>query len=344
MSDGDGFTVDVVIPVYNSPELTQRCIASVINHLSADIKNLHVQDDASDFATRVMLDALNYPQLRVHHASENQGYGKSVNEAVSRCTASLVLVLNSDTEVSTNFLPLLCAALVADPELAVISPVHDHFFRYKPERYQRFPGGYIATCRFQGYGFLIRRDLFLSLGGFDSAFGRGYFEDTDLGRRLIVQGWRLGVHPDAYIRHHSGASFGRGKSYRQLTRRNRALYLSRYPEVQRNVLLISSCLVLEDLPVLLMQTIDAVLKQGGGVHWLTPDNSVQLSCLQMRNSRLSFKMIVRLLLRGWGRKDKRITAVWVVPDIPKALSGMLYLLAHLRRLEWQVWRPEQKLS
>ncbi len=334
MSDGAEITVDVVIPVYNSPELTQRCIASVINHLSADIRNLHVQDDASDFATRTMLDTLNYPQLRVHHASENQGYGKSVNEAVSRCMASLVLVLNSDTEISVNFLPLLCTALVADPELAVISPVHDHFFRYKPERYQRFPGGYIATCRFQGYGFLIRRDLFLSLGGFDSAFGRG----------LILQGWRLGVHPDAYIRHHGGASFGRGESYRQLTRRNRVLYLSRYPEVQRNVLLISSCLVLEDLPVSLTQTIDTVLKQGGGVHWLTPDNSVQLSCLQMRNSRLSFKMIVRLLLRGWSRKDKRITAVWVVPGIPKALSGMLYLLAHLRRLEWQVWRPEQKLS
>ena len=340
MTDCAGFTVDVVIPVYNSPELTQRCIASVITHLGAVIGNLYVQDDASDAVTCGMLDALSYPQLQVHHAPQNQGYGKSVNEAVSRSKATLVLVLNSDTEIADNFLPLLCAALTADPELAVISPVHDYFFRYKLERYQRFPGGYIATCRFQGYGFLIRRDLFLSLGGFDSAFGRGYFEDTDLGRRLISQGWRVGVHPDAHIRHHGGASFGRGKSYRQLTQRNRSLYLSRYPEVQRNVLLVSSCLVLEDLPVSLMQAIDTVLQQGGGVHWLTPGTAVQLPCLQMRNSRLSFRMIVRLLLRGWTRKDKRITTVWVVPGMSTRLSGILSILAHLRRLEWQVWKPE----
>lgn len=340
MTDCAGFTVDVVIPVYNSLELTQRCIASVITHLGAAIGNLYVQDDASDAVTHEMLDTLPYPQLQVHHAPQNQGYGKSVNEAVSRSKAALVLVLNSDTEITENFLPLLCAALTADPELAVISPVHDHFFRYKPERYRRYPGDYIATCRFQGYGFLIRRDLFLSLGGFDSAFGRGYFEDTDLGRRLILQGWRLGVHPDAHIRHHGGASFGRGKSYRQLTQHNRSLYLSRYPEAQRNVLLVSSQLVLEDLPASLVQAIDTVMQRGGGVYWLTPNASVQLSCLQMRNSRLRFSMIFRLLLRGWIRKDKRITTVWVVPGISISLSSILFVLAHLRRLEWQVWKPE----
>lgn len=340
MTDCAGFTVDVVIPVYNSPELTQRCIASVITHLGAAIGNLYVQDDASDAVTHEMLDTLPYSQLQVHHAPQNQGYGKSVNEAVSRSKAALVLVLNSDTEIADNFLPLLCVALTADPELAVISPVHDHFFRYKPGRYRRYSEGYIATCRFQGYGFLIRRDLFLSLGGFDSAFGRGYFEDTDLGRRLILQGWRLGVHPDAHIRHHGGASFGRGKSYRQLTQHNRSLYLSRYPEAQRNVLLVSSQLVLEDLPVSLVQAIDTVMQRGGGVHWLTPNASVQLSCLQMRNSRLRFSMIFRLLLRGWIRKDKRITTVWVVPGISISLSSILFVLAHLRRLEWQVWKPE----
>ena len=340
MTDCAGFTVDVVIPVYNSPELTQRCIASVITHLGAAIGNLYVQDDASDAVTHEMLDTLPYPQLQVHHAPQNQGYGKSVNEAVSRSKAALVLVLNSDTEIADNFLPLLCAALTADPELAVISPVHDHFFRYKPERYRRYSEGYIATCRFQGYGFLIRRDLFLSLGGFDLAFGRGYFEDTDLGRRLILQGWRLGVHPDAHIRHHGGASFGRGKSYRQLTQQNRSLYLSRYPEAQRNVLLVSTQLVLEDLPASLVQAIDTVMQRGGGVHWLTPNASVQLSCLQMRNSRLRFSMIFRLLLRGWIRKDKRITTVWVVPGISVSLSSILFVLAHLRRLEWQAWKPE----
>ena len=114
--------IDVVIPVYNAPELTLRCIDSVVTHLGASIRTIHIQDDASGVETRAMLDSLSYPQLRVYHAAENQGYGKSVNDAVARSDAEYVLVLNSDIEVSANFLPPLCNALVADPKLAVISP------------------------------------------------------------------------------------------------------------------------------------------------------------------------------------------------------------------------------
>ena len=51
-------------------------------------------------------------------------------------------------------------------------------------KYLRRPGGYIETHRLQGHAFLIRRDVFEEVGGFDAAFGRGYYEDVDLGRRL----------------------------------------------------------------------------------------------------------------------------------------------------------------
>lgn len=62
---------------------------------------------------------------------KNQGYGRSVNNAVARCEADLVLVLNSDTEIRENFLPKLCQALQEDDKLAVISPIHDAFFVMK---------------------------------------------------------------------------------------------------------------------------------------------------------------------------------------------------------------------
>ena len=269
-----------------------------------------------------MLDSLSYQQVHVFHAPQNQGYGKSVNEAVARSNADLVLVLNSDIVIQQNFLPLLCEALATDPELAVISPVHDNFFKYELGRYQRRPGGYIVTYRFKGYAFLMRRNLFVAMGGFDAQFGRGYFEDTDLGRRLDQQGWRMGVHPDAYVYHEGGASFGRGQSYRSLAKRNRALYLSRYPEARQNILLVSGHHTLADLSVELADKVEYVLRQGGGIHWLTPLPLPQLSCVQMRNSPLSIKMIMKLMVRGWSRKDKRISAVWILPEV----SGLLYVL------------------
>ena len=331
-------SVDVVIPVYNAPELTKRCIDSVVTYLGQSIRAIYVQDDASDTQTCEMLDNLPYEKVHVYHATKNQGFGKSVNEAVARSDADLVLVLNSDTEIYGNFLPLLCVAFDADPQLAVISPAHDKFARY--DRYLRHPGGYISTYRFKGYAFLIRRNIFLEMGGFNLAYGRGYFEDIDLGRRLDQKGWRIGVQPDAYIRHESGGSFGRGRSYRLLAKRNRTLYLSRYPDARRNILLVSGNYTMADLPVELTGAIERVFRQGGSIHWLTPWPLPLLSCLQMRNSPASIKTIIKLMLRGWSREDKRISAVWILPGVSGLLRVLLALFIGVRQLEVKKWEME----
>jgi GT2 family glycosyltransferase len=329
--------VDVVIPVYNAPELTKRCIDSVVTHLDQSIGTIHIQDDASGAETRAMLDGLPYPRLHIRHAPENQGFGQSVNEAVDRCNADWVLVLNSDIEIHDNFLPLLCEALAVEPELAVISPTEGDISSAQAARYTRQPGGYLTTYRFRGYAFLIRRAVFQAMGGFDAQFGRGYYEDTDLGRRLSQQGWRMGVHPDAAIRHETGASFGRGKAYRELVQRNRARYLSRYPLARQNVLVVSGACTLAELPSRLMDSIEQVMRQGGRLHWLTPALLPKLSCLQMRNSPTSLKMIMHLLLRGWSREDKRISAIWMLPGVPVMLRILLALWGHAQRLEMRTW-------
>ena len=330
-------SIDVIIPVYNAPELTKRCIASAVTYLGQSIRTIYIQDDASGAETYAMLDNLSYQQLHVYHAPENQGFGKSVNDAAARSDADFVLVLNSDTEVHENFLPLLCEAFAADRELAVISPVHDNFARSELNRYQQRPGGYIATYRFQGYAFLIRRDLFVAMGGFDAQYGRGYFEDTDLGRRLVQQGWRMGVHPDATINHAGGASFGRDRSYQLLAMRNRALYLSRYPEARRNILLVSGPYSLADLSARLADSIEQVLSQGGRVHWLTPLPLPRLSCLEMCNKPASIRMTIELMVRGFSRPDKRISAVWILPGVPVFLRILLALFVRVRKLEMRKW-------
>ncbi|TXI26969.1 MAG: glycosyltransferase family 2 protein [Nitrosomonas oligotropha] len=333
--------IDVVIPVYNAAELTKRCIDSVIAYLGSSIRTVHIQDDASGVETHAMLDNLSYPQLHVYHAPENQGYGKSVNDAMARSDADWVLVLNSDIEVLNNFLPWLSGAFAADPRLAVISPTEGDSAETQASRYVRQPGGYIATYRFRGYAFLIRRAVFQAMSGFDAQFGRGYYEDTDLGRRLDQQGWRMGVHPDATVRHETGASFGRGKAYRELVQRNRLLYLSRYPLARQNVLAVSGNATLTDLPPRIANSLEQVMRQGGRLHWLTPAPLPQLSCLQMRNGTAGFKTITKLMLRGWSREDKRITAVWILPGVSAGLRILLTLFVRLRRLEMREWQEDQ---
>ncbi len=330
-------SIDVIIPVYNAPLLTKRCIDSVITHLVQTIRTIYIQNDGSDNETREMLDSLPYKQVDIFHSPKNQGFGKSVNEAVTRSDADLILVLNSDTELFENFLPLLCKALAMDPKLAVISPTHNNITMHEPERYIRQPGDYIATYRFKGHAFLIRRATFITIGGFDLAFGRGYFEDLDLSRRLDQQGWRMGVHPNTYIHHEGGASYGRGQLYQTLMKHNLALYLSRYPGACCNVLLISDKVTMADLPIKLSGTMEHVLRQGGSIHWLSSLPLPQLSCLQIQNSPASIMSILRLMLRGWSRKDKRISDVWILPETSALQRVLLAIFIRARKLKVQKW-------
>jgi GT2 family glycosyltransferase len=332
--------IDVVIPVYNAPALTRRCIESVVALLGHSIRYVHVQNDASGAETREMLDNLRYESLHVHHAARNQGFGASVNEAVSRSDAPYVLVLNSDTVVTENFLPRLYEALAADPKLAVIIPSGNDYARDKLDRYIRKPGGYVRTHRLRGHAFLMRRSVFLEIGGFDAAFGRGYYEDTDLGRRLNLRGWQLGVHPDAHILHKGGGSFGRGQSYMQLVRRNRDLYFSRYPNASLNVLLLSGNCPLTHFPSSLLDALDYVFCEGGYVHWLTPGSARLLLCLQMRGYALGLEALIRLMLRSW-HEEKRISEIWMLPDVPRLSRALIQFWARVRGIKvlpWE-WAP-----
>lgn len=313
--------VDIIIPVYNAPALTRRCIDSVATHLGKSIQKILIQDDASDNETREMLDRLPYSCVEVFHAKKNQGFGVAVNAAVSRSDAFYVFVLNSDTEVKWDILPALRSAFDADSKLAAIVPAGNSYGNFDLGRYTLYPGNYIRTYYLRGHAFLIRRDIFLAIGGFDSIFGRGYYEDIDLGRRLDLAGWRFGVYPGAHIYHKKGGSFGDDRF--SLSRRNRAVYLSRYPKAQQNLLLLTTSCTLTTLGEELISTINKVFQNGGHIHWLTPVKPDQLTCLQMYNHDLNLYSTVRILLRSWKRADRRVTEIWIASGIPFFLRTLL---------------------
>ena len=332
-------SIDVVIPVYNAPELTRRCVDSVVSCLSESIEHIYIQNDASNTETREMLDSLPYDIIHIYHAIKNQGFGASVNDAVSRSSASYVLVLNSDTEINGNILPPLCEAMSVDSQLAVLIPASNDYIGEDFTRYLRQPGSYIRTHRLRGYAFLIRRNIFQEIGGFDPIFGRGYYEDIDLGRRIYERNWCIGVYPNSLIYHKGGGSFGRGSAYRKLKQRNRALYFSRYPGAQRNILFLSGVCSLTDFPQNLLNTIDDVYQRGGLLHWLSTEAATKSPCLHMRNRPANLWVVLKLMIfYGWSRKDKRISDVWLLlPSNSRFLCKLLALLSKMRGIKMLTW-------
>jgi hypothetical protein len=189
---------------------------------------------------------------------------------------------------------------------------------------------------------LIRRQVFEDLGGFDHAFGRGYYEDVDLGRRLAEQGWRMGVQRVDGLLHQVGASFGRGAAQKELLARNRSLYYSRYPAAMHNVLILSGTCDFVGLPARVLEAAEQVLGNGARIDWLEPSQTSRLSALEMHGRRARLGVALRLILvRGMSRRDKRISEVWSVAPAPRWLHLMLRILAGCMGIRFRSWTIAQ---
>ena len=307
--------IDVVIPVYNAPEATRTCIESLYAHAAAQLGTVNVHDNASDPVTAGMLDALRRPRLAVVHASTNTGFGDAVNQAMARCRSELVLVLNSDTRADDDFIAPLRAAMEADPRLAAVTAAGNTFGSYDLARYRK-RAGCVVTHNLYAYAFLIRREAFRHVGGFDRAYGLGFYEDSELSRRLIASGWWIGIQPASTLYHEIHGSFQHNPSMRDLMQRNRGIYYERFPDARRRILLVSAEGRLEALPRPLVDELHHALERGGEVDWLARSRPDELLSLTMRGESYSSVRALRQWYKRRNHPFKRVTDLWLVAGAP----------------------------
>jgi hypothetical protein len=274
-----------------------------------------------------MLDALRLPRLRVVHSAQNTGFGEAVNRAVRSTRTPLVLVLNSDVEATSDFLSPLLDAMRRDARLASISPAGNSLAGYDLPRYRRFHG-YVPAYALWGYAFLLRRSAFDEVGGFDAAFGRGYYEDSDLTRRLLEKGWNLGVHTDAQLFHEVHGSFKDIADQHEIMGRNREFYLERWPAARRQVLLATGAGGLPALSPALVQELEDVLRHGGAVQWLHAGPPPELLALPMRSAPLRLGSALRSILKRHRKGRREFSDLWLTGSCPALPALVLARLGH----------------
>jgi GT2 family glycosyltransferase len=71
----------------------------------------------------------------------------------------------------------------------------------------------VETDFIQGFCFALDREQFKELGGFDTLFLHGYYEDNDLMNRLSQKG-KLIINPEVFVYH--GSVKGASVSFRQI--------------------------------------------------------------------------------------------------------------------------------
>ncbi len=228
--------VDVVIPVYKGRAETLACLQSVIvsDRPPGDI--IVINDASPDPGLSSDLLALGRAgKIRLMVNSENRGFPATANIGADTNRSHDVVLLNSDTVVSADWLFRLRAAAYSRHNIATVTPLSNDatICTYpSPRGEERCSMPTAADCATldrlahqtnanhrveipTGVGFCmyIRRDCLNEVGLFDTdRFPLGYGEETDFCLRARRLGWRHLAATDVFVGHVGGLSFGPAKA------------------------------------------------------------------------------------------------------------------------------------
>lgn len=222
--------VCVIVPVHDGERTLARCLEAILaSEDTGPIELIVVDDGSRDRSSEI---ARGYP-CRLVSLAERRGPAAARNRGAAEARAPVLVFVDADVFVH----PRTVAGLVK-----TLGGVSAAFATYAPEPVE--PGFATAfyhalsvrslrdtserTTVFYSYCAVIRRQVFLELGGFDESFRRPTFEDVDLGLRLRQTGGQIVHRKDLEVRHAVRYSaIGLLRAYFRKSRDLAAMLLSR---------------------------------------------------------------------------------------------------------------------
>ena len=111
--------IAVVILNWNGKKLLKQFLPSVIKYSKeADI---YVADNASTDDS-VSFIKVSYPNVKIIKNKQNGGYAKGYNDALKQVKADIFCLLNSDVEVTKNWLLPIIELFTKEANTAIIQP------------------------------------------------------------------------------------------------------------------------------------------------------------------------------------------------------------------------------
>ena len=243
--------IAVVILNWNGVQLLEQFLPSLVKYSPGATIYLADNDSTDDSISFVMA---NFPSVKMVINDSNLGFAGGYNEALRHIDAEIYALVNSDIEVTENWLLPIINTFKNEPQTAIIQPKILDYNRKEYFEYAGAAGGFIdkygyAYCRGRifdtwekdigqyndnceifwasGACFFIRNTIFRELKGFDADFF-AHQEEIDLCWRAFNKGYQIKYISESVVFHVGGATLQQGnpkKTY--LNFRNSLLMLSK---------------------------------------------------------------------------------------------------------------------
>lgn len=241
---------DIIIPVYNAYDCLKPCIDSVIKNTDLKNNRLILIDDKSP-DKRVLPLLKNYANdksIILLKNDVNKGFVGTVNKGMKYSKDNDVLLLNSDTEVTKNWLNKIKKCAYSDEHIATVTPLSNNAtFASIPWCFEpnKIPNGLsleqmgkavedaaldlnIEVPTGHGFCLYIKRIVLEEIGFFDKeTYGKGYGEENDFCFRAIDAGYKNVVCDNTYILHKESQSFSESKN--ELIKQGLQAITKKYP-------------------------------------------------------------------------------------------------------------------
>ena len=264
--------IAIVILNWNGKKFLEKFLPFVIE-CSKNIAQVIIADNASSDDSINFLKST-FSEIRIIQNKENGGFAKGYNDALAQVEADYFVLLNSDIEVTPNWIEPVIQLMESDSKIAACQPKLISYSEREKFEYAGAAGGFIDKygypfCRgrlFQsienyqgqyedavevfwatGACMFVRADVYRKLGGLDNRFF-AHMEEIDFCWRAKNEGYKIMYCPGSVVYHVGGGTLPKKSSKKTyLNMRNNNIMLFKNLSDDRLFRVFSARLILDGI-------------------------------------------------------------------------------------------------
>lgn len=219
----------VIILNYNGAHFLEQFLPSVLQY-SRGHRIIVADNGSTDHSLDILKNR--FPEVEIMAFHENYGFALGYDKALQKIENTYSILLNSDVEVTENWIEPLIRLMESDAQIAACQPKIKDFNRRAYFEHAGAAGGFIDIlgypfCRGRildhlekdtgqyddareifwatGACFVVRTALYNLMGGFDAAL-QAHMEEIDLCWRIHKAGYKIYYCPESTIYHVGGGT------------------------------------------------------------------------------------------------------------------------------------------
>ena len=222
--------IAVIILNWNGRKYLEKFLPALVRYSENDAEIIVADNASTDDSCAFLTE--NYPRIRIIRNTENGGFARGYNQALKQVDSDYYILLNSDIEVTENWIKPVIDLMEQDEQIAACQPKIRSYLEPRKFEYAGAAGGFIDKygypfCRGRiflsieedhgqydtvseifwatGACMFVRAKLFHDFGGLDEDFF-AHMEEIDFCWRMKNNGYKIMYCPSSTVFHIGGGT------------------------------------------------------------------------------------------------------------------------------------------